>query len=53
VLFGESPFGAFGDRLSRVVDLLIGPVGVLLAALIAAAVALPRFQDAHRRRTAP
>lgn len=53
LLFGESPLGAFGDRLSRVVDLLAGPVGVLLAVLIVAAVAVPRLQDARRRRPAP
>jgi hypothetical protein len=53
LLFGESPLGAFGDRLSRVVEGLAGPVGVLLAALIVAAVVVPRLQDARRRRPAP
>lgn len=43
---GESPFGAFGDRLSRVVNLLSGPVGIVLAALVIAAAIAPRVQRA-------
>ena len=44
LLLGESPLGAFGDRLSGAVDLLLGPIGLLLAALVIAAVAAPRVQ---------
>jgi hypothetical protein len=48
--FGESPFGAFGDRLSRVVDLLNGTFGIVLAALVLAAIVAPRLQRAMDRR---
>ena len=47
--FGESPFGAFGDRLSRVVDLLSGTIGIVLAALVVAAIAIPRLLRALER----
>jgi hypothetical protein len=47
--FGESPFGAFGDRLSRVVDLLAGTFGIVLAALVLAAIVAPRLQRALGR----
>lgn len=49
LLIGESPFGAFGDRLSRVVDLLQGPIGVVLAILVVAAIAIPRLLRAIGR----
>lgn len=51
--FGDSPFGAIGDRLSRVGDLLTGPLGILLAALVIMAVLAPRAQRILRRRGQP
>lgn len=47
--FGDSPFGAIGDRLSRVGDLITGPFGVLLGALVIAAIVAPRAQRILRR----
>lgn len=42
--FGQSPVGAVGDRFSEVGDLVIGPVGAIIALALLLIALRPRFQ---------
>lgn len=49
VTFGQGPFAAIGQRFEGVVDVLRGPVGIVLLVLLAILYVLPRWQGARRR----
>lgn len=55
VTLGVSPFDLIGDRLGEVLDVIIGPVGliVLIAVLLLGAVALARARSSERGPTLP
>ncbi len=50
VSFGQSPTGAVSDRFSEAWDRMIGPIGLLLLALILLISVRPRFQRLITRR---
>jgi hypothetical protein len=49
ITFGQSPFSAVKDRASNVVDVLIGPVGIAVLALLALLFLYSRVRAAARQ----
>lgn len=48
--FGESPISAFGDRISRVGELVAGPYGIAAGVLLIGALVAPSLRRSLRRR---
>jgi hypothetical protein len=49
VTFGQGPFAAVGKRFGDVVDVLRGPVGIVLLVVLVILFLMPRIQAARRR----
>jgi hypothetical protein len=49
VTFGQGPFAAIEHRFDGVVDVLRGPVGIVLLVVLVLLIVLPRIQLARRR----